>query len=252
MGIAIIVFGLVFIIIILILRTKYPVWAKIIFILLFLIIFFVAISLLFAWGFERGLNRGLCERMVKNSECLECINEFEEQNRELQWRELRCGLWENKYGEVGFQTQMAVCDENCFTERYITRVYLGYDGKDTTLLSVVDTATFHAYGAFYKDKNHIYEHYNMSDGGNFRILRDVDYDTFQILELCYAKDKEHIYCVRHGIVDADYSTFEEAKGGRSCLGRDKNGYFFWGERTDFEDLDDNEMKDLKRRFEADK
>jgi len=194
MGITTIVIGIIFIIVILILRTKYPVWTKITFILLFLIMIFVAISLLFVWGFERGLNKELSTKMI-HAECQDCINDIEEQNSELQWRELRCGLWENKYGEVGFQTLMAVCDEGCFVERYITQIYLGDDGRDTTLISVVDTATFHVFGAFYKDKNHIYEHYDMSDGGNFKILRDVDYDTFEIIGVCYAKDKEYIYIV---------------------------------------------------------
>lgn len=72
----VIVIGIVFIVAILISKTKYPVWVKIIFILLFLIMIFVAISLLFVWGFERGLNKEL-DRIPVNTECRECKGRFE-------------------------------------------------------------------------------------------------------------------------------------------------------------------------------
>lgn len=84
MGITVIAIGIVFIIITLILKTKYPVGAKIILILLSLIGIFIAVSLLFVWGFERGLNKEL-NRIPENTECQECKERFEKQNEELQW-----------------------------------------------------------------------------------------------------------------------------------------------------------------------
>lgn len=50
---------------------------------------------------------------------------------------------------------MMVCDDDCLFDKYITQVYLEKDDKTASLSEIVDTATFHCIGEFYKDKNHI-------------------------------------------------------------------------------------------------
>ena len=149
------------------------------------------------------------------------------------WHELRCGLWANDNGDIGLKTTRAVSDAKIETF-YLTRTTLG-DGA--SLKSIVDTETFHYIGAsFYKDKNHIYNYFPMSDGGSFYPLDDiVDYATFGVFEgSCYARDKNSIYVEKHVLIRShvDYQTFHVM---RECLGQDRYGFILWEDRTTEDD-----------------
>ncbi len=142
-----------------------------------------------------------------------------------EWQELSCGLWINKNGDIGLKTTKAIGEPE-FIDFYLTKT-----PHDIPLKELVDTATFHYMGgSFYKDKNHIYNYFPMSDGGNFYSIDDkADYSTFEVLgDGCYARDKSHIYVEKHiEIVEVDYTTFQVIQG---CLAKDKNGFIFWTDR----------------------
>ncbi len=83
----------------------------------------------------------------------------------------------------------------------------------------------------------------MSGGGSFYIFEKADYETFQILGDCYAKDKNHIFEMRFGILtNVDYKTFKTKKGLTGCVAKDKDGYIIWGERVNEKEIDDEYLK----------
>jgi len=158
------------------------------------------------------------------------------------WRKLKCGLWTNTKGDIGFKTSRVIAmEEEVETEDfYLTK--FGFN-ENPALKDVIDTLTFRELGnTFYKDKNNIYHHYGMSDGGSFYIF-DADYATFEVLGDCYAKDKNKIYEIRDdGKPDRlDYKTFKTITG-PGCFSKDKNGYYSWGSKIKDEDLNEAEIK----------
>ena len=154
-----------------------------------------------------------------------------------EWRELPCGLWTNGHGDIGLKTTRFRRDGKIETF-YLTHAHASSSGGDNIpLKSLVNTETFHYIGAsFYKDKNHIYNHFPMSDGGIFYPIDDmVDHATFKVFEdSCYAKDKNSIYVEKHVLIrsDVDYQTFQVIKG---CLAQDKHGFIIWDVRATEED-----------------
>ncbi|WP_196889417.1 DKNYY domain-containing protein [Aureivirga sp. CE67] len=155
------------------------------------------------------------------------------------WKKLKCGLYKNKSGEIGFQTE-EVFENGTFKNNFLTSIYFDSDSlviiKD--LSNVVDTITFRNIGGnYHKDKNYIYEHSERSDGGYIKIL-DVDFETFETIGDCYAKDKNNIYLIRYGkIENVDYKTFKTVEG-IGCFAKDKNGYYFWDEKIKEEHYSD--------------
>lgn len=158
------------------------------------------------------------------------------------WKKLKCGLFINKYGELGFQNQRAI-HEGMFSETYYIKKF-GFN-ENPPLRSVIDTTTFTYLGNnYYKDKNHIYHHYEMAYGGQLYIFDEADYKTFTILGDCYAKDKNHIYEMRSGKLDTvvDYKTFKTVKD-CGCFAKDKNGYYNWDNKIDKENLNEPYVKE---------
>ncbi len=147
-------------------------------------------------------------------------------NQVSEWKELKCGLWINHDGDIGFKVSEAIQGEY-FRDRFITSYF--EEEKVITLKSIIDTTTFRYLGStFYKDKNNIYHHYTMADGGYFHVYHIADYATFRVIGGVYAKDKNHIFDERHGILEhVDYKTFRTAKG--FAFAKDKYGYYFWDE-----------------------
>lgn len=163
-------------------------------------------------------------------------------NLSLEWRLLKCGLWQNKLGEIGFKTSRVICsDKQIIADDYITN--FGFD-ENPPLKDIIDTTTFRELGnTYFKDKNHIYHFYGMSGGGSFCIFEKADYETFEILGDCYAKDKNHIFEMRSGILsNVDYETFKTKNGLTGCVAKDKDGYIIWGERISINDIDDEYLK----------
>ncbi|UIR56811.1 DKNYY domain-containing protein [Sphingobacterium sp. SRCM116780] len=157
------------------------------------------------------------------------------------WRELKCGLWMNTKGDIGFKTSRVIAmDEDIkYEDFYLTKFDFN---ENLPLKGIIDTLTFKNLGnTFYKDKNNIYHYYGMSDGGSFYIF-DADYATFEILGDCYAKDKNNIYKMRDdGKSNLDYKTFKTITG-PGCFAKDKNGYYSWGSKIEDQDLNDKEIK----------
>ncbi len=143
----------------------------------------------------------------------------------LDWKKLECGLWLSKNGTLAFKTE-ARDERGEVSIKFINE--LCCDGA--TLSATIDTTTFKFLGSsFYKDKNHVYTHFTMDDGGNFWILEEADVTTFEVIGDCYAKDKHNIYDGRARILEGvDYDTFKTMKG-IGCYAKDKNGYYFWDE-----------------------
>jgi hypothetical protein len=148
------------------------------------------------------------------------------EDESLQWKQLRCGLWTNNQGDIGFKDYKVNTNKDVIT-CFITKTPIG---DDKPLKTLIDTTTFYyAGGSFYKDKRHIYKYYAMAYGGSFYPI-NVDYDTFTIIENgCFAKDKSHIYTEQNlTIIDADLTTFRVIKG---CLAKDKNHYYLYHEKV---------------------
>jgi hypothetical protein len=172
-------------------------------------------------------------------------------NQALNWKQLKCGLWLNRNGDIGYKTQRVVCSDGLMSvEDYITR--FGFD-ENPPLKDIIDTTSFVDLGnTFYKDKNHIYHHYAMSGGGSFYIFEDADYQTFAILGDCYAKDKNHIFESRAGILtNVDYASFKTKAGNAGCVAKDKNGYIIWGDRVKLEEIQDEVLLQAIKELDAD-
>lgn len=147
----------------------------------------------------------------------------------MQWQPVNTDslLWRSKNGDIGFPTS------SFRTPDYYLAFYMTHfnDEKHTEFKDVIDATTYklisgdgYGYGAYFKDKKHIYNFWGNSDGGGFEIV-DADYKTFENLSDCYARDKNYIYDLRFGkIEEIDAKTFVLIDA-ENCIGRDKNGYY---------------------------
>lgn len=103
------------------------------------------------------------------------------------------------------------------------------------LSETIDIESLKDYGEFWKDKNFVYYEYLISDGVQFHRLNIADRVSFESFgKTVYAKDKNHIYDSRHGIIkEADLESFKpiaiDKETESSAYGKDKNNYFFWNE-----------------------
>jgi hypothetical protein len=164
----------------------------------------------------------------------------EYRNKNSNWIKTKYDLWKSKDGDLAIKT----IDESklgVFIDRYITE--LCCEGKPIS--AVIDTATFRYLGSsFYKDRKNVYTHYTTSDGGNFWIVEGVDVATFVIIGSCYAKDKDYIYGERAMKMDnVDYNTFKTCEE-CGCYAKDKNGYYFWDDKIEIEDINNKEILKL--------
>lgn len=192
---------------------------------------------------------------IKKTKCIEEIeknyySEIKEENEKItksqNWKRLKCGLFINKDGEIGFEDQRGLNEGMVSVTYYLTK--FGFN-ENPTLKSVIDTTTFRELGnTYYKDKNHIYHYYGMAHGGQFYIFDEVDYATFEILGDCYAKDKNNIYEMRAGKLDSiDYKTFKTIKN-CGCFAKDKNGYYNWDSKIDKENYNDKYVKEAMKKL----
>lgn len=183
-------------------------------------------------------NRNESALLDIDPKCKANARKIDSTNQALNWKQLKCGLWLNKNGDIGYKTHRVVCSDGLMSvDDYITR--FGFN-ENPPLKETIDTTTFIELGnTYYKDKNHIYQHYAMSDGGSFYIFKDADYSTFHILGDCYAKDKNHVFESRAGILShVDYSSFKTKAGNSGCVAKDKNGYIIWGDRVLLSEIED--------------
>ena len=161
-------------------------------------------------------------------------------NKNLDWKKTNYVLWKSKNGDLGLKTQEGT-EQEITIDKYISTICC----EGESLKSVIDTLTFEFLGSsFYKDKNHIYTHFTMIDGGNFSIIENADVKTFRIIGDCYAKDKNYIYGERALKMDSvDYKTFKTKKG-CGCYAKDKNGIYFWDFKIDLKDIEDSKLREI--------
>jgi len=164
-------------------------------------------------------------------------------NKEKEWKLIKDNLYISKNGDLGFKT-MEATEEGIFIDRYLTHVFV----DDFVLMNnVIDSKTFEFLGSsFYKDKNHIYSHFVMADGGTFSVVEDADINTFQVIGDCYAKDKNYIFGEKALLMDyVDYKTFKTKKG-IGCYSSDKTGYYFWDKKLNMNELDEYAQKAIEQ------
>jgi hypothetical protein len=157
------------------------------------------------------------------------------------WTALKCGLFINSKGDIGFPTEAdlifipvseikgerSMCPNNFLTK-------LGYEDS-LKLKTIIDTATFEFIGAnYYLDANNVYLHYPVCDvGALIRFANDTA--TFKVVG-SYAIYQDRVYHQSKGEIKADAVTFEVIEGGYEHIGRDKDGFFSFGERISKENL----------------
>jgi hypothetical protein len=102
------------------------------------------------------------------------------------------------------------------------------NNNEKELNEVLDTASFRYVGdLYYTDKNHVYYHFQMMDGGPFFIVWEADPKSFEVLDSSYyGKDKQNVFC-RGGLVErADAKSFrvvsQPNKRVYSWTAKDKN------------------------------
>ncbi|KQV78259.1 DKNYY domain-containing protein [Rhizobacter sp. Root1221] len=154
-----------------------------------------------------------------------------ESAHQIRWFPLKSNLYSTRDGELGFRVFAATGDQKGSTERYLTHFDFGGGAR---LVDVIDVSTFEQLGTsdFYRDKTHLYQYYDMADGGRLSLYTDVepsvDRESFVVLNDFYAKDKGRIYYHRGGwIREADPGSFIAM--GESALAKDRHRYFLFGE-----------------------
>lgn len=155
-------------------------------------------------------------------------------NKLLNWKKNKFDLWKSKDGDLAIKTHEAY-EEGIHIDKYISELCC----DNEKIMNVIDTLTFKSLGGFlYKDKNNVYSHNSMSDGGNFWIVENADVKTFKVIgNTCYAKDKNHIYSEKGIKMDnIDYKTFKTCND-CGCYAKDKNGYYFWADKIDLNEID---------------
>ena len=147
-------------------------------------------------------------------------------------RLMKCGLWINAVGDIGYKTVRATeffDSEDCWliwTYNIADSIHNADNYYMSDLKNVVDTATFQMLNRFYfKDKNRFYHYVPMSSGGHIGISH-VDRKTFRVLENPdFALDKDDCYFMDRIIEGADPKTFRVIPNEDYHLSRDKNHFY---------------------------
>lgn len=168
-------------------------------------------------------------------------------NLKNEWQLDKSGLYVNDKGDVAIAVHRVVAfGHETYYETYYKTYFTHYDETDNFLKDTVDLKTFKILGKTYDniftndlfcvDKNNVYQYYATSCGGNFYIRKNIDKDTLHILNDAnyYYADKNSVYYARNGKMNADRKTFVPSK--TMPYGKDKNGYFAWGEEVSSEEL----------------
>lgn len=163
----------------------------------------------------------------------------------MHWKPIKHGLSISKFGDIGFKTSYIVSRENVTTYR----TSFGCCNEGKPFKDIIDIATFKqiggdwAWGGYFKDKNHIYHYFGNSGGGNFYIVDEVDNATFEIINNCYGRDKNHVYDMRFGLMDnIDPNNFKILPNGGICIAKYNNVYYRNNEQLDAEAMKDPAIK----------
>jgi hypothetical protein len=69
--------------------------------------------------------------------CEQYLKKIDRINLSLEWKQLKCGLWQNKLGEIGFKTSRVIClDGKVTADTYISK--FGFD-ENPPLKEIIDT-----------------------------------------------------------------------------------------------------------------
>lgn len=173
-------------------------------------------------------------------------------NKSLQWKQVEDDLYINKDGELGIRSFRLLEPPD---DGYVYYQTCLRDEKSTPINKVVDAKTYKrigggGFGAYYKDKNHIYHTFGTSGGTNFSVVEEADYTTFKIIDDCCAKDKNHVYDMRDGLrEDIDVNTFKVLEIDNRCYAKDKNGYYEGTRKFSDEQLKDPEMQEIIKKLD---
>lgn len=151
----------------------------------------------------------------------------------LHFRKLKCGLFINDSGDIGFKTQYLIDDMGNNDERYQTMAYLT-DENDTLndgiieFKDIVDTSTFEILNDYYcKDKKYVYAIFYTSDGATFNISKKIDAKTFSVYaNSSYGSDKQNIYFRTNPINKAERKSFNHIENDPNAAFDNRNFYFF--------------------------
>ena len=135
-------------------------------------------------------------------------------------------------------------------DRYLTRLgcRADTDCEGVPLKRGIDRETFRHLkpSSYWRDKNSVFHHYDESSGGFLRRMVDVDEKSFRIVG-CYAQDMNSVYTDRgEKVLDVDRSSFYTTESA-GCFAKDRDGYFFHGDRLDsIDQLDGQERAFIKQ------
>lgn len=154
-------------------------------------------------------------------------------NAALNWQEIKPGIWISNTGQFGIkESKMIYLDSMLFVTDYITKI------DSIPIKNIINVPTFNYLGnQFYKDAFHVYNYYPMAYGGLLRILDTADTETFHVVGDCYARAKNFVYTEKGEIIESiDYSSFFTTHGA-GCFAKDKNSYYFRGDRIEKSEMD---------------
>lgn len=118
-------------------------------------------------------------------------------------------------------------------EKVLYRYYLDLDGQCANKefeITEADSASFEDLGFnFGKDDDHVYRIGNVLFE-TFRLVENVDVDTYEVLNQAYKKDKNAVYWYDDIIDGADPSTFHLI--GEPSLAKDENFLYQYGHRIE--------------------
>lgn len=164
--------------------------------------------------------------------CEEGKKLFEKKHKEEEWKRLTSIVYINKYKDIGINVLRG--GPECNYEDYFTSDIDGNRFRD-----LIDANTITSLGEnFYKDKNSIFHYFPMAYGGSFYPLMKADYQTFEVISECYAKDKNFVYTTFQAriVKNADVNSFEDVDG-VGCFGKDKNRYYHWQHEVSKEEFE---------------
>lgn len=170
------------------------------------------------------------------------------------WRKLKCGLFMHTDGRLAFASApqfVNVKREELKGETCPNKFITTFGSDDTIpLRSVIDTATFQALPVndFYKDKNRIYSHYAMCDGGYFSVFA-TDTASFVVFNTSYFRYQGKVMHFRDGEIGADAATFKTGDEFGVCA-KDKYGFFEYGKRITEKELSERISADLFTKLKA--
>lgn len=155
---------------------------------------------------------------------------------DFNFKPISSGLYSDSSENIYFKA-LERKDINHPKARFISVVYSDQFGVQE-MKDVVDAHTFEGLGEeYYKDKNHIYYFFIMSDGGSLSVVEQADVRTFEVFKNSgYGKDSCAVYYRGQKIEGADVSTFEpirmEVRGRQvGWYARDQYHYYDGGRVT---------------------